>query len=124
MQQHIHMKIKCSFRTLNRLTDTTERVWLVFHGYGQLSEYFIKKFEGLDPEKNFIIAPQGLSKYYVNGVSGRVGASWMTKEDRLTEIENQYTYLDQVLHQFDLKGKQLGFHLQFLQILLQQFGFV
>ncbi|MEQ9023276.1 MAG: hypothetical protein RLN82_11040, partial [Pseudomonadales bacterium] len=56
---------------------------------------------------NFIIAPQGLSKYYLEGVYGRVGASWMTKEDRLTEIDNQYAYIDSLLNQYDLSGKQL-----------------
>lgn len=107
-QHHIEISVKASFRTLNKLTTKTEKVWLVFHGYGQLSEYFIKKFEGLDPEKNFIIAPQGLSKYYLDGVTGRVGASWMTKEDRLTEIENQFTYIDAVLKEVgNISNKQL-----------------
>lgn len=107
MQKHINISIKASYHTLNELTERTERVWVVFHGYGQLAAYFIKKFEGLDPEKNFIIAPQGLSKYYLEGVYGRVGASWMTKEDRLTEIENQYRYIDSVLSEFDLSTKKL-----------------
>jgi len=107
MQHHLNVQLKASYHTLNELTDATERVWVVFHGYGQLAEFFIKKFEILDPEKNFIIAPQGLSKYYLQGVYGRVGASWMTKEDRLTEIENQYTYLDAVLSKFDMVGKKL-----------------
>ncbi|MEP0987905.1 hypothetical protein [Ekhidna sp.] len=106
-QHHIDISIKASFYTLNELTEKTQRIWLVFHGYGQLAEFFIKKFEALDPEKNFIIAPQGLSKYYLNGVYGRVGASWMTKEDRLTEIENQYSYIDEILAQYDLKGREL-----------------
>lgn len=96
-QRHLDVTIKASYYTLNELTEKTERVWVVFHGYGQLAEFFIKKFQSLDPEKNFIIAPQGLSKYYLEGVYGRVGASWMTKEDRLTEIENQYAYIDKVL---------------------------
>ena len=107
-QKHINISIKAPYYTLNELTDETERVWLVFHGYGQLAEFFIKKFEGLDPRKNFIIAPQGLSKYYLQGVYGRVGASWMTKEDRLTEIDNQYSYIQSVLDDIgDISQKQL-----------------
>lgn len=108
-QHHLEVQIKAPYYTLNNLTEKTERVWLVFHGYGQLAEYFIKKFEGLDADKNFIIAPQGLSKYYLEGVYGRVGASWMTKEDRLTEIENQYSYIDSVLKQFDISNKKLTY---------------
>ncbi len=96
-QRHLDVTIKASYYTLNQLTEKTERVWIVFHGYGQLAEFFIKKFQSLDSQKNFIIAPQGLSKYYLEGVYGRVGASWMTKEDRLTEIENQYAYIDEVV---------------------------
>ena len=106
-QHYLDINIKASFHTLNELTSETERIWIVFHGYGQLSEFFIRKFDQLDAKRNFIIAPQGLSKYYLEGVYGRVGASWMTKEDRLTEIENQYRYIDAVLNQFDLGGKEL-----------------
>ncbi len=96
MQNHITVPIQTPYHTLNTLTDRTETVWFVCHGQGQLAEYFIKKFEGLDPKKNFIIAPQGISKYYLNGFTGRVGASWMTKEDRLTEIDNQQTLLQAI----------------------------
>lgn len=106
-EHHIDISVKASYYTKNELNSDTERIWVVFHGYGQLSEFFIRKFDGLDPKKNFIIAPQGLSKYYLDGVYGRVGASWMTKEDRLTEIENQYKYIDAVLNQYDLGGKEL-----------------
>ena len=107
-QHHLDVSVKASYYTLNSLTKATERVWLVFHGYGQLAEYFIRKFKGLDPEKNFVVAPQGLSKYYLEGVYGRVGASWMTKEDRITEIENQSSYIDSVLREAgDISDKQL-----------------
>lgn len=97
IQKHIEVSLKASYRTLNMLQDSTKKIWIVFHGQGQLTEFFLKKFEVLDPRENFIIAPQGLSKYYLNGFTGRVGASWMTKEDRLTEIENQALYMDAVV---------------------------
>lgn len=98
VEKHIEVSIKASYRTLNTPNEQTKRIWIVFHGQGQLSEYFLNKFEILDPKENFIVAPQGLSKYYLNGFTGRVGASWMTKEDRLTEIENQSRYIDAVIH--------------------------
>ncbi len=109
MKEHqLEVAIKTPYFTLNELTDNTERIWLTFHGYGQLAKFFIKKFESLDPDKNFIIAPQGLSKYYLEGFYGRVGASWMTKEDRLTEIENQYRYIQSVLNEIgDISNKEL-----------------
>lgn len=114
MQKHIEVSLKASYRTLNELTPKTKRIWLVFHGYGMLTEFFIKKFEILNKEENFIIAPQGLSKFYLDGFDGRVGATWMTKEDRLTEIENQHRYVAAVL-----KKESIGY--EHLDVIL--FGF-
>lgn len=82
---------------LNSVQKRTKNVWIVFHGYGQLAEYFIKHFENLGPEQNVIIAPEGLSRFYVEGLTGRVGASWMTKEDREDEIRDQSNYVNAVL---------------------------
>lgn len=97
MEKHLEVSLTASYCTLNELTPKTRRVWIAFHGYGMLAKYFIRKFEKLDATENFIIAPQGLSKFYLEGFTGRVGASWMTKEDRLSEIDNQVTYVNQVL---------------------------
>lgn len=64
----------------------------VLHGYGQLSEYFIRKFDNL-PDDVFIVAPEGMHRFYLNGNSGRVGASWMTKEDRASDIHDNQNWL-------------------------------
>ena len=56
-----------TYTTLNARTDKTENVWVVFHGIGYLSKYFLKYFRHLDQEKNYIVAPQAPSKYYLNG---------------------------------------------------------
>lgn len=107
-ENHLDVTIKASYYTLNELSERTKRVWLVFHGYGQLAKYFIRKFEILNHEKNFIIAPQGLSKMYLEGHGGRVGASWMTREDRATEIENQHRYIQSILNEIGVhEGKDL-----------------
>ncbi|MEQ8517972.1 MAG: alpha/beta hydrolase [Cytophagales bacterium] len=74
-----------------------ERIWLVCHGYGQLASRFIKKFNPLDQNKNLIIAPEGLSHFYLDGLSGNVGASWMTKHNRELEIENQFSFLESLM---------------------------
>jgi len=90
-----------------------KRVWFVLHGYGQLSQYFIKNFEHLDAKENFIIAPEGLHRFYLDGLSRRVGASWMTKEERLADIEDYIRFLDQVKSHFTIREGQepilLGF---------------
>lgn len=73
-----------------------KRIWFACHGYGQLAPYFIRKFEPLDPAENFVIAPEGMNRFYLEGFSGRVGATWMTKEDRLTDIKDYIAYLNQL----------------------------
>ena len=79
---------------LGELNSNTEQIWFVLHGYGQLAKYFIQKFKILDDGKNYIIAPEGLSRFYLDGYSGRVGATWMTKENREVDIKNYLVYLD------------------------------
>ncbi len=86
-----------SYTTLNTLSDTTENVWIVMHGLGYLSRYFIRHFDGLPSDKNYIIAPQAPSKYYLDTSFTRVGASWLTKEDTQRETQNLMTYLDGIL---------------------------
>lgn len=85
------------YATLNRYTSKTMYVWVIFHGIGFLSKYFLKYFEGLDPEENYIIAPQAPSKYYLNGQYKHVGASWLTKENTTAEINNLMSYMDGVM---------------------------
>jgi predicted esterase len=75
-------------------------IWLVLHGYGQLASYFIKKFNSLNKERNLVIVPEALSKYYISGNNGRVGATWMTKHERETEIEDNHNFLDTVYSKF------------------------
>jgi predicted esterase len=74
----------------------TKIIWIVAHGYGFLAEFFIKKFEELSPEEHFVIVPEALNRFYLKDMSGRVGASWMTTEDREKEIEDYIHYLDTV----------------------------
>ncbi len=85
-----------SYETLNNLTKQTKNVWMVFHGIGFLSKYFLRFFKELNPKENYIIAPQAPSKYYLNNEYKYVGASWLTKEDTQTELTNVLNYVDAV----------------------------
>lgn len=73
-------------------------VWFVLHGYGQLAARFLSRFEPIDDGTRLIVAPEGLSRFYLSEdpAERRVGATWMTKEDRLAEIEDYVRYLDAV----------------------------
>jgi predicted esterase len=77
---------------------TAKTIWIVLHGYGYSAKHFITKFEPILNNNVAIIAPEGLSKFYLNGVGfdGKVGASWMTKEDRENEIKDYVNYLNQL----------------------------
>ena len=75
-------------------------VWLVCHGYGQLARYFLRPFRTLAAPHRLVVAPEGLSRFYLDGHTGaydRIGASWMTRDDRLDEISDQVAFLDRVL---------------------------
>ena len=72
---------------------TARMVWVVLHGYGQLARFFLNKFEGLE-DGLLIAAPEGLSRFYLDAQHQRVGATWMTREDREHEIGDQLSYLD------------------------------
>ncbi|MCP4120909.1 MAG: hypothetical protein GY751_04080 [Bacteroidetes bacterium] len=101
MPEERFIKVRRTARvcTYGNLSARTLRIWIVAHGYGQLAGYFLKHFELLNPEKHFIIAPEALSRAYIDGFTGRVGASWMTKDMRKEEIADYINYLDQVVEE-------------------------
>lgn len=82
--------------------EKADTIIFALHGYGQLVKFFINKFKLL-PEKYFVIAPEGFHRFYLKGTTGRVGASWMTKENREKDIEDINEYLDQLWDKFRLK---------------------
>lgn len=95
-EKEITYQTSNSYSTLNNLTENTKNVWFVCHGMGYLSRYFLKYFGDLDPEENYLIAPQAPSKYYVTSRLRHVGASWLTKENTTNETQNVLRYFDAV----------------------------
>ena len=69
---------------------------MAVHGYGQLAARFLRSIELLATPGRLVVAPEGLSRFYLDAASGKVGASWMTREDRQQEIAEYLAYLDQV----------------------------
>ncbi len=80
-------------------------VWLALHGYGQLAGYFARHFAAHAGAGSgrLVVAPEALSRFYVGredpatGAPARVGATWMTREDREAEIADYVRYLDRAL---------------------------
>lgn len=86
-------QINSKFYLSSPLTSRVKKIWIVFHGYGQLGKYFIKKFNTFSSDENVFIAPQALNQFYLKGFTGRVGSTWMTSEDREQKIEDYVNYL-------------------------------
>lgn len=74
-----------------------DELWIVLHGYGQLAEYFLKKFVPFFKENRLIVAPEANNHSYLKGFTGRVGANWMTSHERETAILNNHRYLNTLL---------------------------
>lgn len=111
----ISVQKKAFYYTLGELNSETKHIWFVLHGYAQLAKYFIKKFQLLQNEETFIVAPEALSKFYVERMSGRIGATWMTKEERQSDIDDYINYLNQLFNELkenfssEIKIHILGF---------------
>jgi predicted esterase len=84
---------------------------VAIHGYRQLSKYFIQKFKPFAERGIAVVAPEGLNRFYIEGYSGRVGANWMTKEDRETDIEDYLFYLNSLLQDLRETYGNVPFHL-------------
>lgn len=98
MQEHVLSTSRSArYFTLGSPERATE-FWFVCHGYGQLAARFLERFRPLAADQRCIVAPEGLSRFYLteNPAERRVGASWMTREDRLHEIDDYVRYLDAV----------------------------
>lgn len=90
------------YRTIN-LEGKPKHVVYVLHGYGQLVEYFSQKFDSIPLKDTLFVFPEGRHRFYLRGTSGRVGASWMTKEWREEDIRLNILALD-LLHETFLQS--------------------
>ena len=101
-EKKVSFNFDARYFTAGELNASTRQVWFVLHGYGQLAQFFLRKFEPLTEKGIFIIAPEGLSRFYLSELTStgrpdnKVGATWMTRENRLMDIENYLRFLDKV----------------------------
>ncbi len=103
MELSLRFNFKARYFKSGEITQKTLQVWYVLHGYGQLAKYFLKKFDVLAKQNICVIAPEGLSIFYledlqtrIQGGSNRAGATWMTRENRTMDIENYISLLDAI----------------------------
>ncbi|HEY6829785.1 MAG TPA: hypothetical protein VI259_23165 [Gemmatimonadaceae bacterium] len=97
---HLRVERTARYFTLDAEGADAAAVWFVLHGYGQLAGTFIRFFADLAKTGARIVAPEALNRFYlVNPDSAPardrpVGATWMTREDRESEISDYVEYLD------------------------------
>lgn len=96
ISKNIKIPKTARYHIMGEISEKIKSVWIVLHGYSQLAEEFIKYFRPLNNESTLVIAPEALNRFYVKGFSGKVGAAWMTKEERENEIADYVNYLDVV----------------------------
>lgn len=97
-----HIKVSKSARIFSiGDAETAPDVWIACHGYGQLAARFIRAFDAIAADQRLIVAPEALHRFYIDPPPApankrRVGATWMTREDRETDISDNVAYLDAV----------------------------
>ena len=97
LKKSISVSKKARYYQIGDPNKNISNVWIVLHAYAMLSEFFIQKFKNLDNGNTLIIAPEALNRFYIDGTYNRVGASWMTKEERESDIEENIQYLNAII---------------------------
>lgn len=99
-EHHIAVTKTARFFTLGTIGPEITEVWFTCHGYGQLASDFIRQFGCIDAPGRLIVVPEALSRFYLaqgigfHASDAQIGATWMTREDRETEIGDYVNYLD------------------------------
>ena len=120
-EHHLTVKRTARYCTLGDVGAPVKEVWIVCHGFAQLAREFLEEFRHIAGPSRLIVAPEALNRFYLNreggraGASARVGATWMTREDRLAEIDDYVRYLDDLYREIterrrrDARVTVLGF---------------
>jgi predicted esterase len=102
-EHHIHVRRTARYFVVGEPSHQTTELWVALHGYGQLAEPFARVLAPLSNGSRVIVAPEALSRFYLDepakrhGPDSPVGAAWMTREDRLNEIDDHVQFLDAVV---------------------------
>ena len=96
-QHHLTVEKTARYFSLSDSKGEVKNIWIILHGYAQHPGFFIRKFEPLDTEDTLVVAAEGMHRFYQEGFSGRVVASWMTKDDREADIADNINYLNRLI---------------------------
>ena len=104
-EHHLQVSRTARYYTTDARIEAATELWVVCHGYAQLAGRFLRHFESIADDHRLIVAPEGLSRFYLDPLGGhhgpdsRIGATWMTREDRLAEIGDHVNYLDMLMEE-------------------------
>ena len=99
-EHHLTVPRSARYVVLGEPGPHVRTLWIAIHGYGQLAARFARRCGPLASAHALVAVPEALSRFYLDAPAGgshaaaRVGASWMTREDRLAEIGDHVAYLD------------------------------
>jgi predicted esterase len=80
------------------------RIWMLLHGHAMLAERFLSHLAPMAAPGTLLVAPEALSRFYLGtrldgGHDQQVGATWMTRESRESEITDTVGYLDRLMRE-------------------------
>lgn len=107
--RHVRVQRTARFYQLGAPGPAVRELWIACHGYAQLAGPFALALAPLNDGSRIVVAPEGLSRFYLDdllkrhGPDSPVGASWMTVQDREQEIVDYVEYLDTLARQ--LRGE-------------------
>lgn len=94
IRRHIEVTRTARYYEIGDLDEPCDDLWFVLHGYAQSALDFAESFNEHGTPGRLIVVPEALSRFYVSHRGPVIGASWMTKEDRLAEIRDYTRYLN------------------------------
>lgn len=79
------------------------QLWVAFHGYAHRAADFVAPLIDVVPAHVRVVAPEGLSRFYLEmprpdgGHLARTGASWLTRDDREDELRDALAMVQSVV---------------------------
>lgn len=102
-EHHLRVERTARYAMLGEPGPAVRELWIACHGYGQLAARFLRPFEAVADPARVVAAPEALSRFYVDPPASvadaarrRVGATWMTREDREAEIADYVSYVERL----------------------------
>jgi hypothetical protein len=72
LKKRIQFAYEANYSISHEPTFEEKEIWLVLHGYGQLAEFFIRKFQVFDSPARLFVAPEGTNYTYLEGLAGEL----------------------------------------------------